>query len=121
MSVEEAVDSLFPALTQSDLLWLAGWLEGEGCFTQYRNYRTKCPVVMAGCTDADVIERVGRLFNVGWRSMPKRRATWKQMYYVRLTAAKAARMMEIESRKTLVGNRYRDYNGRFTTDKAVVQ
>lgn len=47
-------------MTEIELAWLAGLLEGEGCFS-YRADRD-CPVVEVKMVDLDVINRVGELF-----------------------------------------------------------
>lgn len=86
----------YDEINDKDLFWLAGWLEGEGCFSIYRNYRTKCPVVMAGSTDFDVISKVAKLFGVGVQYMRKskpKKETYKPMYYTRVTSAKAKALM----------------------------
>jgi len=41
-----------------DIAWLAGLLEGEGCF-----YLAKTPSITISMTDKDVIEKVASLFN----------------------------------------------------------
>jgi hypothetical protein len=43
-----------------DLLWLAGLLEGEGCFTVTGGGRGT-PTVKVGMTDKDVVQRVAKL------------------------------------------------------------
>lgn len=83
----------YDEISEQDLYWLSGWLEGEGCFTIYRNYRTKCPVVMAGSTDFDVITRVSKLFGVGVQHMRQSGTGKKPMYYSRITSAKAKALM----------------------------
>lgn len=40
-----------------DLQWLAGWLEGEGCFTPANGY----PRITGSSTDEDVIVEVARI------------------------------------------------------------
>ena|SRR6187399_1976866 len=42
-----------------DIVWLAGLLEGEGCFGLY-----KTPTIRVGMTDFDVIEKVRTIFDV---------------------------------------------------------
>lgn len=42
-----------------ELAWLAGLLEGEGCFT----YTKRTPQITVSMTDRDVIERIARIFH----------------------------------------------------------
>ncbi len=44
-------------VSTADLHWLAGLLEGEGCFSHHKS----TPVVSLGMTDFDVVERAHRL------------------------------------------------------------
>ena len=44
-------------MSEQDLVWLAGWLEGEGCFSN----NTGSPSVAAVSTDLDIIQRVHSL------------------------------------------------------------
>lgn len=54
-------------MKHTDLLWLAGLLEGEGCFNIRSDNRVRIAVEM---TDKDVVERVAKLFgtNVSHRA-----------------------------------------------------
>jgi hypothetical protein len=51
---------------ESELVWLAGWLEGEGSFTVYTQAgRTRPQVqVQASSTDRDVVEHAARVMGV---------------------------------------------------------
>lgn len=60
-------------LETRDLHWLAGWLEGEGCF-EFRcpapprksdGVKAGYPRITAGCTDKDVAERAHRILGTG--------------------------------------------------------
>lgn len=48
--------------TMKEIYWLAGLLEGEGCFHAYRQGRKKTPnplvQVQVAMTDKDVVERI---------------------------------------------------------------
>lgn len=46
-----------------DLYWLAGLLEGEGCFSICGNKKgyKGVPALVLGMTDLDIVERAGRL------------------------------------------------------------
>lgn len=57
--------------------WVAGIIEGEGCFTVKRGR----PVVKVEMTDLDVIERLQALTGVGTICAPtKRKDHWSQSY-----------------------------------------
>lgn len=44
-------------LTIKEIAWLAGWLEGEGCFRLSRN----CPIIAVHVTDKDVAYYAAKL------------------------------------------------------------
>jgi Mor family transcriptional regulator len=45
--------------SQEQLYWLAGWIEGEGCFATYEN--VKQIIVSASCSDYDIVYRAQSL------------------------------------------------------------
>jgi hypothetical protein len=51
------------SLTETEVAWLAGLLEGEGCF--YFNPRKKNPdtKIQLSMTDKDIVERVAKMFS----------------------------------------------------------
>ena len=49
-------------VTSLDIVWLAGYLEGEGSF----GIQSNCPRICLGTTDLDVIEKVGKLWQRKW-------------------------------------------------------
>lgn len=53
-------------ITSSELIWLAGYLEGEGYFGRYPNEGGRCGSWKIGAqsTDKDVLERVAKSLNV---------------------------------------------------------
>lgn len=65
-------------MTEAELAWVAGLLEGEGCFTianqrQWsRHYRY--PVIACTMTDLDVIQRLHKLVGMGRVGGPYGRA-----------------------------------------------
>jgi hypothetical protein len=89
-------------MDREDLIWLSGFLEGEGSFGCYKsgvggNHSANSLVVQASSTDRDVIDRVAKLFGkttlqVG-ASNRKRQAHHKQQYGVRLNGMPAALLM----------------------------
>lgn len=72
-----------------DLIWLAGLLEGEGCFDLHRG---KYPRVRVGMADRDVVGRVATLFGCRVRLSlkPKPNAA---IWHAEVTGAKASRIM----------------------------
>jgi hypothetical protein len=53
-------------MTESDLAWLAGLLEGEGCF-----HFTRTAYVVISMTDEDIIERAASLMNSKWHAVKR--------------------------------------------------
>lgn len=51
-------------ISDKDLCWLAGLLEGEGCFGLTTNRNPRASIVIAMC-DIDIINRVHKLIGVG--------------------------------------------------------
>lgn len=72
-----------------DLYWLAGLLEGEGCFC----YQCS-PGIKLGMTDKDVVERVAKLFGRHTRGPYKYKANKKPVYYTEVWGAEAISLME---------------------------
>lgn len=81
-------------MTDDDLHWMAGLLEGEGSFYQGPPSRRAYVKVSVEMTDRDVIERVAALWGMAWRS-PKNRnpAAWKQSYQTVIQGKKAEALM----------------------------
>jgi hypothetical protein len=78
--------------------WLAGIIEGEGCFQKGyggrgREARINISVHM---TDRDIVERVARLFGVSVYTYPpmKSRVGWKTSYLARTSGRKALAIMD---------------------------
>jgi len=72
-----------PDISEVDLAWLAGLLEGEGCFST-PSPGAPCRIYIQ-MTDQDVMEKVGRLVNrrVGRNHPPSHRDRgWKPTYRV---------------------------------------
>lgn len=64
-------------LSEIEIAWLAGLLEGEGSFVASKNY----PVCVSLCmTDKDVVETVATWWNVSI-SEPKKQRTWHKQSY----------------------------------------
>ena len=83
-------------MTDSELHWLAGWLEGEGSFMKPSPSKPNQPSISAVCTDRDVIERVGRLLGSKVHEVNKTKCKvkgWKQQYQTRVRGIKARTFM----------------------------
>jgi hypothetical protein len=82
------------------LAWVAGYLEGEGCFhlQQVDNQRFglyRYPRVIAACTDLDVLQRLQRASGVGRIVGPTRRGTNSPMWrWTVSTTREAVELME---------------------------
>lgn len=50
-------------MNREEVIWLAGLLEGEGCFSIARQHGNLKVGIVIGMTDYDVILRVSQLFN----------------------------------------------------------
>jgi hypothetical protein len=71
-----------------DLYWLAGLLEGEGCFTY-----SCSPGIQLGMTDRDVVERVARLLERHVRGPYQYKANRKPVYYTEVWGIEAINLM----------------------------
>jgi len=83
-------------VTHDDVVWLAGLLEGEGCFGLTRNVRgfgTAYVSLLMG--DFDVVERAANLIQAPSVTtvMPKH-AGWSRMYGCRVTGPPAIKLMQ---------------------------
>lgn len=56
-------------IDQNQFFWLAGLLEGEGCFSVRQDGQRRSPKVLINMTDKDVIERVAALVGSGIRPL----------------------------------------------------
>lgn len=76
--------------TVADIRWLAGYLEGEGCFT-FTGGKYRYPRIVVESTDEDVIQRVVKLW--GNKARAVQHGKHKVGYSVASTCAKAAGWM----------------------------
>lgn len=78
-------------MKNEDILWLAGWLEGEGSFLG----KGKC-IICGACTDEDVIVRVASLFGTKHYKQNKRESDkphYKDVYKTALHGERAMNLM----------------------------
>jgi len=97
-------------ISDTELAWLAGLLEGEGSFLMCRcrvgGKVYRYPKIVVGMTDRDVVERAGRLLgNNKTYPMPKQPRR-KQAWRVAVTGWKAAELMR--SMRPWLGERRRE-------------
>ena len=81
-------------LKRDDLMWLAGLLEGEGCFTLSTR---DCPRIQMVSTDMDVVRRVAKLFDRELCEKSRSAASWgkKKQYMTRIMGNESLEWMEI--------------------------
>lgn len=84
-----------------DICWLAGILEGEGCFC----YQCS-PGIRVGMTDKDIIERIASLIGHNVRGPYKYRVNKKPVYYTEIWGSKAISWMM--TLYCLMGNRRKE-------------
>lgn len=90
-------------LSNDDLHWLAGLLEGEGSFMPGPPSSARTPVVAVHMTDEDVVARVARIFGRKVQVVRPRSVRWQTSYMVRVQGAKAVYWMQLL--RPLMGSR----------------
>ena len=72
-------------ISDHDLHWLAGLIEGEGTFLAGPPSAPRTPAVVLSCGfDRDIVERAGTLLGVSVQVVPSRRENWRTAYCVRV-------------------------------------
>jgi len=81
-------------MTDIQIAWLAGLLEGEGCF---RFDKRNSPKIQLQMTDEDVVKRVARMLSVNARAEPWRGSRYgsKTMWRVDVFGDKAIEIMHL--------------------------
>jgi hypothetical protein len=82
-------------MTEHDLHWLAGLLEGEGAFFKGPPSKSHVPRVAIESTDEDVVARVASLCGATYHRPKKRQEHWKQSYRVVLKGKRAVELMRL--------------------------
>ena len=72
--------------------WLAGLLEGEGCFTYWHGKQVGYPVISVGMTDLDVIERIAQFWNKKVQHRI-RKQPWKPFFVTAIGGTEALSQM----------------------------
>jgi len=84
-------------MTDQELYWLAGLLEGEGSFLAGPPSAPNSVRIALTMTDADVVARVAELWHVAYNEVRKERCRamgWKPNFYVHLRGKAAVQLME---------------------------
>lgn len=76
-------------ITKKDLFWLAGLIEGDGCFTSQKNR----PVVSLALTDKDVLEKAANLLNTSFYTATGEKQGYKDQYIFQIKSEKAISIM----------------------------
>lgn len=88
------VDSISP----TDLAWLAGLLEGEGCFYALRNsdkQRYRYPAVDLKMNDEDVVRRASLLMGATWVTNTHPPTAKNTAYVTRVQGKRALQVMRL--------------------------
>lgn len=75
----------------SDVMWLTGLVEGDGCFTLSESR----PVISVSMTDEDVVARVAKIWTTSYSKEIARRYGWLPTYRVSISGKKAIAWMKI--------------------------
>lgn len=81
-------------MKREDLMWLAGLLEGEGSFMKPVPSKPKSPIISISMTDQDVMERVGKLWNVKIHRRPPGGLNHKEFWSCRIHGNPAVDLMK---------------------------
>jgi hypothetical protein len=103
-------------ITDADLQWLAGPLEGEGTFLAGPPSRPRSPAIQFWMTDRDVVERAAAMLDSAVMPVAARRKGWKTAYAVRISGQRAVRW--VKRLRPLMGQRRREQIDRATATYA---
>ncbi len=78
-------------MTHTDLVWLAGLLEGEGSFDLHRG---RYPRIRLGMTDRDVVGRAATLMGAGIR-LSLRRAPLTSTWHTEISGVRATELLRL--------------------------
>jgi hypothetical protein len=81
-------------VTELEIAWLAGLLEGEGSFMSPAPSEPRQPRISIVMTDEDVIQRVAGLVGVKYINIRQENIKWKPSYRVQLKGARAVQLMQ---------------------------
>jgi len=78
-----------------DLYWLAGILEGEGCFLLSISGRRYTPIISVHMTDEDIINRVSKLWDRKYVFQKRQKEHYKDTYITKLKGKDAIELMKL--------------------------
>lgn len=77
-----------------DLFWVAGLLEGEGCFYVTPPSRGTAVSVICEMTDEDVLVKLAKILRLGWvREKPRKTVNGKTTYRYTASGSQAIQIM----------------------------
>ena len=79
-------------MNEIEVAWLAGLLEGEGCF--HLRKEDDRPLIKLNMTDRDVIERAARLMGATYSFRPRAEPHHKDQFVIYLTGPRAQAVMD---------------------------
>lgn len=82
-------------MTEVELAWLAGLLEGEGSFLKGPPSSTNRPRIAVEMTDEDVIRRAAQLVGVGYVGSSKRDPKWKPTFRITVRGRSSVSLMKL--------------------------
>jgi len=90
-------------MTNDEAIWLAGYLEGEGCFTWQKSYRNsklgkreyRYPLIIVGCTDRDVTEKAATIMNSAKPFRVVRNQPGKEIWRTQIGGKRALAIMGV--------------------------
>lgn len=116
-SIPSAPAIMIRIVHRSDLLWLAGLMEGEGSFLKASPSAPNSPRMSVNMTDRDVIERVAALFCASVTLHRRQKPHHKDSYFTFLKGTRAVILMR--KLKPLMGiRRQRQIDGALATYKS---
>ena len=88
-------------MSELDLYWLAGLLEGEGSFLHGTPSEPERVTISLEMTGEDIVQRAARLLETNYYR--RSRKNWKDSYYLRCSTRKSIPIMKVLY--PLMGNR----------------
>lgn len=103
-------------MTETEIAWLAGWLEGEGYFGVAPSGSI---VIQVCCTDQDVMEKAAKLMRAkGVKLQKRKKEHWKDVYKAHLHGQSAVNIMKLirpymgERRGAVIDTAIEYFNGK---------
>jgi hypothetical protein len=90
-------------VSERDLYWIAGLLEGEGTFLKGPPSSPGLPAIQMVMVDHDVVARAAALLGCGVGTVKPRRSHWKVSYSLRMKGSRAVEWMN--ALRPLLGER----------------